>query len=146
LFDQITKRLESLTNCLIVCTPDCRTSSCNPLRLRLLMPLKPTPLQCWMKEHRDTVEWRSIRSIVVVVELLPSSVEIVVDMLLKSEKVEPLVDLALCKIVDLSRYRRRNISLRCRGGDHGSRGGFTNRWSLASTTVRWSCRPLCWWW
>jgi hypothetical protein len=96
-----------------------------------------------MKEHRGTVKWRGIRSIVVVVELLLSSVKIVVEMLLKSEKVEPLVDLALCKIVDLSRCRRCNISLRCRGGDLGSRGGFTDRWSLASTTVRWSCRPLC---
>jgi hypothetical protein len=35
---------------------NCLTSSCNPRRLGLLMPLKLTPLQTRMKEQRGAVD------------------------------------------------------------------------------------------
>ena len=95
------------------------------------MPLKPTPLQTWVKEDCGAVDWRSVGTVVVVVKLLPGRVEVVTEVLLKSKEVEPLVDLALSEALS----RRRNISLRCHGRGYGCYGGSTDRWSLASPAV-----------
>jgi hypothetical protein len=49
------------------------------------------------------------------------------ELLLKGKEVESLVDLA--------RYRRRNITLRCHGGGPSVRGGFTDGLTLAPPVV-----------
>jgi hypothetical protein len=82
-----------------------------------------------MKEYRSAVDWRGICVAIVVVELLPSGVEIIAEVLLKSKEVKPLVDLALGEIVydDLARRRRRNITFRCHGSRRSACRGFTSR-------------------
>jgi hypothetical protein len=78
------------------------------------MPIKPTPLQERMKEHSGAVDWRVIRSRVVLVKLLPRRVDISREVMLK--RGETCTNLTLCEGVDcdnLARcWRQYNIALR----------------------------------